>query len=280
MDQDRLRTPDPYGRTHRMDAQALAAIAARLEARGKHPFFARVIDDYLEAMTLSGLETILDLGCGTGVAARAIARRTEAKGPPLVAIDISAHLVEMGRTLADEEGLGGRIDFRVGDAHGLGLPEGGFDVVVMHTLVSHVADPATVLAEGRRLLRPGGRLVVFDGDYASFTMATDAPDGGAETDRLLHGALFAELRVMRAMPRLLAEGGFSLEWSRAYVMADIGRAEFWAPTIASLRVLLPRTGAMSEAEAAGFADGLDKASTAGRFFAASNFYTYIARRGG
>lgn len=280
MDQDRLRTPDPYGRTHRMDAQALAAIAARLEARGKHPFFARVIDDYLEAMTLSGLETILDLGCGTGVAARAIARRTKAKGPPLVAIDISAHLVEMGRTLADEEGLGGRIDFRVGDAHGLGLPEGGFDVVVMHTLVSHVADPATVLAEGRRLLRPGGRLVVFDGDYASFTMATDAPDGGAETDRLLHGALFAELRVMRAMPRLLAEGGFSLEWSRAYVMADIGRAEFWAPTIASLRVLLPRTGAMSEAEAAGFADGLDKASTAGRFFAASNFYTYIARRGG
>lgn len=280
MDQDRLRTPDPYGRTHRMDAQALAAIAARLEARGKHPFFARVIDDYLEAMTLSGLETILDLGCGTGVAARAIARRTKAKGPPLVAIDISAHLVEMGRTLADEEGLGGRIDFRVGDAHGLGLPEGGFDVVVMHTLVSHVADPATVLAEGRRLLRPGGRLVVFDGDYASFTMATDAPDGGAETDRLLHGALFAELRVMRAMPRLLAEGGFSLEWSRAYVMADIGRAEFWAPTIASLRVLLPRTGAMSEAEAAGFADGLDRASAAGRFFAASNFYTYIARRGG
>jgi hypothetical protein len=35
------------------------------------------------------------------------------------------------------------------DAHGLGLPEGGFDVVIMHTLVSHVADPASVLAEGR-----------------------------------------------------------------------------------------------------------------------------------
>jgi ubiquinone/menaquinone biosynthesis C-methylase UbiE len=280
VDQTRLRTPDPYGRTFQMDDQTLAAIAARLEARGKHPFFARVIGDYMDALGLSGPEAILDLGCGTGVAARAIARRPEAKGPAITAIDISAHLVELGRKLADGEGLAGRIDFRVGDAHGLGLPEGGFDAVVMHTLVSHVADPATVLAEGRRLLRPGGRLVVFDGDYASFTMATDAPDGGAETDHVLHGALFAELRVMRAMPRLLAEGGFGLEWSRAYVMADIGRAEFWAPTIASLRVLLPKAGAMPEAEAAAFADALERSSAQGRFFAASNFYTYLARRDG
>ena len=280
MDQTRLQTPDPYGRTFQMDEQALAAIAARLEARGKHPFFARVIDDYMDALGLSGPEAILDLGCGTGVAARAIARRPEAKGPPVAAVDISAHLVELGRNLAREEGLADRIDFRVGDAHGLGLPEGGFDAVVMHTLVSHVADPATVVAEGRRLLRPGGRLVVFDGDYASFTMATGAPDGGAATDRVLHGALFSQLRVMRAMPRLLAEGGLELGWSRAYVAADIGRAEFWASTVASLRVLLPRTGAMSEAEAGAFADALERASAENRFFAASNFYTYLARRDG
>jgi SAM-dependent methyltransferase len=280
VDQTRLGTPDPYGRTFEMDEQTLAAIAARLEARGKHPFFARVIGDYMDALGLSGPEAILDLGCGTGVAARAIVRRPEVKGPPVTAIDISAHLVELGRKLADEEGLAARVDFRVGDAHGLGLPEGGFDAVVMHTLVSHVADPATVLAEGRRLLRPGGRLVVFDGDYASFTMATDAPDRGAETDRVLHGALFSQLRVMRAMPGLLAEGGFDLGWSRAYVMADIGRAEFWASTVASLRVLLPRTGAMTAPEAAGFADGLERASAEGRFFAASNFYAFVARRGG
>ena len=278
MDQTRLRVPDPYGRTFQMDQQALAAIAARLEARGKHPFFGRAIDDYMDALGLAGPEAILDLGCGTGVAARAIARRSDAKGA-ITAIDISAHLVDMARRLAGEEGLAGRIEFRTGDAHGLGLPQGGFDVVVMHTLISHVADPPTVLAEGRRLLRPGGRLVVFDGDYASFTMTTGAPDGGAETDRVLHGALFSQLRVMRTMPRLLAEGGFGLQWSRAYVAADMGRAEFWASTVASLRVLLPRAGAMSGAEAAAFADALERASAAGRFFAASNFYTYVARRG-
>ena len=277
MDQNQLRVPDPYGRTHQMDQQALAAIAARLEARGKHPFFIRVIDDYLDALGLLGTEALLDLGCGTGVAARVIARRTEGTRA-ITAIDISAHLIEMAQRLATEEGLGARIQFLTGDAHGLGLPEGGFDVVVMHTLISHVADPLTVLAEGWRLLRPGGRLVIFDGDYASFTLATDAPDGGAETDRILQGAVFSQLRVMRAMPRLLASEGFELRWAQAYVAADIGRADFWAPSLASFRVLLPRTGAMSEAEANAFIDQLERASAENCFFGASNFYTYIAQR--
>ncbi len=242
VDQTQLRSPDPYGRTHEMDEATLGVIATRLEARGKHPFFARAIGDYMDALGLSGPEAILDLGCGTGVAARAIARRPEAKGPPIAAIDINAHLVELGRKLAGEEGLSGRIDFRVGDAHGLGLPEGGFDVVVMHTLVSHVADPAAVLAEGRRLLRPGaGRLVVFDGDYASLTFATDAPDGGEATDRAVQRGLIAQPRVMRAMPRLLAGAGFSLDWARAAILSEIGRqADYFGGFCAAFRVLLPK----------------------------------------
>ena len=60
---------------------------------------------------------------------------------PITAVDISPHLIGMAQRLAQEAGLGGRIDFRVGDAHDLELPEGGFDVVVMHTLVSHVDQP-------------------------------------------------------------------------------------------------------------------------------------------
>ncbi|MBV8397338.1 MAG: class I SAM-dependent methyltransferase, partial [Acetobacteraceae bacterium] len=78
-----------------MDQQALAAIAARLEARGKHPFFMRVIDDHVDALAPSGAKALLDLGFGTGVAARVIARRTEVKGA-ITAIDISADLIEIG----------------------------------------------------------------------------------------------------------------------------------------------------------------------------------------
>lgn len=280
MDQRELRSPDVYGRTFEMDQAGLDAIAARLEARGRHPFFRRVVDEYMAELALSGDEAILDLGCGTGVAARLIAGRADIRRP-ITAIDISAQFIATAIRLARDEGLGERIGFRVGDAHSLGLAAGGFDVVVMHTLISHVADPRQVLGEAWRLLRPGaGRVVVFDGDYASITFATDAADGGEASDRAVQATVAANPRVLRLMPRLLAEAGFALVSSRGYVVADVGRADFFAPSVASYRVLLPRAGVMSEAEAAAFADGLELASAQTRFFAASNFYTYIARANG
>jgi SAM-dependent methyltransferase len=260
-----------------MDEQTLSIMTARLEDRGRHPLFARVIDEYLTKLALVGSEAILDLGCGTGMAARAIARYPKVSGP-ITAIDISSHLVEAGKRLAHDEGLDGRIDFRVGDAHLLGLPEDSFDIVVMHTLISHVADPMTVLIEARRLLKPGtGRLVVFDGDYASWTFATEAADGGESTDRAIQQGLVAQPRVMRAMPRLLATAGFALLSSRAHIVADIGRSDFFAGSLPTFRVLLPRAGQLSEQEANLFIDELERASAENRFFGASNFYTYIAR---
>jgi 2-polyprenyl-3-methyl-5-hydroxy-6-metoxy-1,4-benzoquinol methylase len=278
MDQTRLRAPDVYGRTFEMDEPTLATIAERMEARGKHPFVASVIDEYMAGLIQSPADTVLDVGCGTGVVARSIARRPEMKGS-VTAIDISTHLIEMAGRFAQEEGLGSRIDFRVGDAHNLAFPDGAFDVVVMHTLVSHVAQPAAVLAEGRRLLRPGsGRLVVFDGDYASWTFATGAADVGEATDRAVQRGIVAQPRAMRSMPRLLAEVGLDLNWSRAYVVADIGRADFWTPSITSFRVLLPAAGTMTETEAASFVGELERASEENRFFAACNFYTYVAQR--
>jgi SAM-dependent methyltransferase len=278
MMQTQLRAPDVYGRTFEMDTAALAAIAERMEARGAHPFIAAVIDEYMAGLIQTPADTLLEIGCGTGAVVRAIARRREMQGP-IIAVDISPHLIEMARRIAGEAGLGDRIDFRGGDAHRLALPEGGFDVVVMHNLISHVAQPATVLAEGRRLLRPGsGRLVVFDGDFASWTFATGAADVGEATDRAVQRGIVAQPRAMRALPRLLGQAGLDLNWSRAYVVADIGRADFWLPSVASFRVLLPAAGTMTEAEANAFVGELERASDENRFFAACNFYTYVAQR--
>jgi ubiquinone/menaquinone biosynthesis C-methylase UbiE len=277
MDQTQIQSSDVYGRTFQMDAQILDVMATRLEARGKHPFFLQAISEYLTKVPLAEADCVLDLGCGTGVAARAIARRPELQGT-VTAIDISAQLIEAGQRFSQEEGLATQIDFKVGDAHSLGLPEATFDIVVMHTLISHVADPAAVLTEGRRLLHPGGYLIVFDGDYASLTFSTEAADGGAATDALVHRTIVANPRVMRTMPRLLGGTGLDLTWSRGYLVADIGRMDFWAPGITSFRMLLPKAGAMSEAEAGAFANGLERASAENRFFGASNFYTYIAQR--
>jgi ubiquinone/menaquinone biosynthesis C-methylase UbiE len=145
---------DVFARTFDADVKSLETITARLEARAKHVFFKQVINDYVDALLLDGKESILDMGCGTGVVARALAGRPDMTGR-ITAIDISPYLVELGQRLAEDEGVADRIDFVVGDAHSIVQPQGQFDVVIMHTLLSHVVDPATVLCEARRLLRPG-----------------------------------------------------------------------------------------------------------------------------
>ena len=76
-----MPTFDVYGVTDTLPEPILDIIVTRLEARGQHPTFQRMLHEYLEAMDIDQAATVLDLGCGTGVAARAIAARPGFAGP-------------------------------------------------------------------------------------------------------------------------------------------------------------------------------------------------------
>ena len=71
--------------------------------------------------------------------------------------------------------MASRVEFRPGDSRKLDLADGAFDAVVAHTLLSHVDDPLAVLKEAARLVRPGGTIGIFDGDYASMTFGHADP---------------------------------------------------------------------------------------------------------
>src|SRR6188474_3606118 len=119
---------DPYSMTDRLDDTSIQVVVNRLEARGKQPVFAKMLADYLDAMLIDTAETVLDLGCGTGMVARAIARRRGFSGK-VTGIDLSSSLVANARRLAEEEGIADRVDFRAGDTRSLDLAAGTFDAV-------------------------------------------------------------------------------------------------------------------------------------------------------
>jgi SAM-dependent methyltransferase len=75
-----MASTDPFGRTDELDDNTLAALVTRFEARGKNPRFANMLGDYLDAMDIDRTTRVLDMGCGTGLAARAIARRRSCPG--------------------------------------------------------------------------------------------------------------------------------------------------------------------------------------------------------
>jgi ubiquinone/menaquinone biosynthesis C-methylase UbiE len=268
---------DPFGRTDKLDDGMLEALVTRFEARGQHPRFAAMLHEYLEAMEIAHDAEVLDLGCGTGLAARAIARREGFRGK-IFGIDLSPYLVAAAERLAREEGIGGRVAFRAGDVRSLGLPDRSADAVVAHTLLSHVEDPLVVLKEAARVVRPGGSLGIFDGDYASLTFGHPDSAKGKATDETLIGALVTNPRVMRDLPRLLRAAGLELVTYFPHVLAEAGRATFWASAIQAYRRLLPRSGAMTEDAASAWAESLQKDSQDNVFFGSSNYYAYVARR--
>ena len=268
---------DVYRLTTSLPEPVLDAVAARLEARGGNPEFLRMLHAYVEAMDIDGAATVLDLGCGTGVAARVIAARPAFRGE-VIGIDQSDRLVEMATALAAAEGLAARTRFLVGDSRSLDLPDGGFDAVVAHTLVSHVEDPLPVLAEMRRVVRPGGMVGVFDGDYASITFDQADANRGARDDEAIQRAIVTSPRVMRQMPRLLRQAGLTLVRAFPFVVADIGVADFWLSSIESFRRILPQSGGMDADAANAWADARLRDADDRVFFGACNYYAYVARR--
>jgi ubiquinone/menaquinone biosynthesis C-methylase UbiE len=270
---------DPYRITDKLEDLLLDVMVSRLEARGEHWFFQKVLGEYLDAIDIDSANTVLDMGCGTGVAARTIARRANFSGT-VTGIDLSPYLVKAAKRLADEEGLGSRVEFRSGDTRELDIPDGRFDAVVAHTLVSHVQQPLTVLKEAGRVVKPGGLIAIFDGDYASMTFALDDPVESKRYDEALISAVVTSPRVMRQMPRLIQRAGLEMVMTFPYIMAEVGEGDFWLSAIDSFEKLAPKSGAMTESEATSWANVLHEASDKGVFFGASNYYTYIARRPG
>ena len=273
-----MGTVDVYRITDELDDATLDVLVTRLEVRGKHPRFGQMMREYFDAMAIDSAGSVLDLGCGTGVASRAIARRPGFSGR-VTGIDRSPHLIAAATRLGDEDGLEGKVEFRSGDSHSLQLPDAGFDAVVAHTLFSHLDDPRNVLREIARVLKPGGSVGIFDGDYASLTFATDDPAEGKAADEAIISAIVTNPRVMRQMPQLLREAGLELVLAFPNLVAEIGRADFFAPAIESFLKLLPKAGAMNDSQAAEWAAAMFRQSDRGTFFGACNYYAYVARRG-
>jgi ubiquinone/menaquinone biosynthesis C-methylase UbiE len=120
--------------------------------------YATLRRNLIEEIELRPGETILDVGCGSGVHDRAIVRRTNGENA-ITAIDINRYLLREARFLAEKEGVNSSIDFRAGDAESLPFDDDNFDVTFSITVIEEV-DADRMLAEMVRVTKPGGRVGV------------------------------------------------------------------------------------------------------------------------
>lgn len=178
---------------HRTVAGGLSAELARLEAQAELSFAEEL--GVFRSLGLDAAGSLLEIGAGPG----AVTRRLRAALPSLAVTPLDH----------DASLLAHVSDGVVADAHVLPLPDGSFDAVLLRYVLQHVRDPALVLSEAVRVLRPGGLLLVVEVDgalpglvepyfpevvpiYARVSTAQGAAGGdrliGRRLTRLLRGA--------------------------------------------------------------------------------------------
>lgn len=105
----------------------------------------------LNRMFLSPSMRVLELGCGPGNVTEHIASATK----EIVATDFSEKMIERAKATVKLD----NVTFEVADAKNLPYPDASFDAVVTSNMLHVIDDPEAVLAQARRVLKPGGTLI-------------------------------------------------------------------------------------------------------------------------
>ena len=137
----------------------------------------------------------LDLGCGVGDFAAELA----GAGAEVVGIEVAEAAVARARARHPD------LDFRVAPVDGpLPLPDGSFDLVWASEVIEHIADTARWLSEVRRVLAPGGRLLITTPSHGRLRLAVGGIERFSEPlgDHL-------HLYSRRSLRTLLNEFGFA-----------------------------------------------------------------------
>lgn len=203
--------PDLYADIREVAPEMQERLAAILEARAADARQKEMLHAYLSEIAFPMGARVLEIGCGTGAVTRTLAAWPGVS--EAVGIDPCATFIAKAKELS--RGLP-NLSFEVADGRSVSLGDACFDVVVVHTTLSHVPAPQDLLAQAYELLRPGGWLAVFDGDYATATVSTGASDPLDACIDAFRGGFVHDPWIIRRLPALMAAAGFNVHPARSH----------------------------------------------------------------
>ncbi|HSJ56975.1 MAG TPA: class I SAM-dependent methyltransferase, partial [Anaerolineae bacterium] len=106
-------------------------------------------------------QQVLEIGCGTGIISLGIAPHVR----HVIGTDIAPEMVAVARRKAETAGMG-NVEFHVHDGYALPYDDASFDAVLLFNILHVVQEPAALMREAHRLLKPGGHLVTATDCYA------------------------------------------------------------------------------------------------------------------
>ena len=254
-------------------AELVAMVGDALESRAKDPGQQAILESYIMDLEITPGSVLVELGSGTGPVCRRFAEIDNISR--VIGIEPAPVLIETAQDLAQGNP---KLEFQVASGEQTGLPDGLADIVVLHTLLSHVADQQAILAEAIRLLKPSGQLAVCDADFSKISVAIgDADPLQACVDIWVAGNVTDQWLSPR-LPGLLKSMGLQIQSFKGHNRVDVtgtSTGPLWINMGADALVQEGRiTAEMAEALKAECQNRIK----AGTFYAALPFITTVAIR--
>jgi SAM-dependent methyltransferase len=193
----------------------------------------------------------IDLGCGPAGVLELLIERVGPSGR-VVGLDVDPAHVALARAFAHNRGLA-QVEVMEADATQTGLPASSFDLVHARTLLVNVPEPARVVAEMARLVKPGGHVLVHEPDLAALICYPPDPAWERVVDLLLTAFQRdgADLCIGRRLPTLLRGAGLvdvSVEACADIYPLGHTRRTILLDLVRSLRPVILTHGFLSEPE--------------------------------
>ena len=248
-----------------MSNEAVQDLISQLDAVDDSPGAAALRIRSYELLQPARGVLAVDVGCGAG---RAVAELA-ARGVRATGIDVSEQMIALAR----ERWPSG--EFRTGDAYALPLKDGEAAGYRADKVLHVLADPGRALAEARRVLAPGGRVVLCGQDWD--TIVIDSADEKLTRTIVRERAdLVASPRAARQYRNLLLDAGF--RDVTAEVHTGVFTQASFLPVLTRLAETCREHGAISRAQADAWISDQRERARAGRLFAAVPIFMAAATR--
>jgi len=224
------------------------AFLALLGKRVIHPGGRRSSEELFRRAGFQPDQQILDVGCGVGTSAMAIARRFGAK---VTAVDISPIMLARARSNVQRTGLPGQVTVTYGDILALDFPDNRYDRVIAEAVTMFVDRPRAV-RELIRVCKPGGRVLATEffwrepppSEAREIFLGQVCPgmqvDTLEEWVRLYEGAGLSHTQVVSGPFEMMTPAGFLSDEGIANCLAIMGRAMTRLSYLRKMAWLMPR----------------------------------------